>query len=257
MGPLARSAHDCAIMLGLVAGEDAADRSSARAPVPDYVASLNGSVAGLRVGVEFAYHTWVPDVDPSTRRSFGDAVDVLRDAGAKITEVTIEHHKVITDATWVVLLSEAFAYHRRELQAQWSDYGAPTRAALASGALYSAADYVQAQRVRAMALERMWELFNSCDVVVMPTTAGGALSPDSDLDTVVSWILTPVWSAVGFPTLAIPVGATSSGLPLSMQVVGKPFADALVLRVGDAYQRLTDWHLRLPPTITTPGSEAS
>jgi aspartyl-tRNA(Asn)/glutamyl-tRNA(Gln) amidotransferase subunit A len=247
IGPMARTARDCAAILRALAGRDASDPTSSSAPVDDYLGALDGEVAGLRIGVERA-HSRPPGHDPSAVASFEAAVGVLREAGARVVEVALEHYDVAVTAALSATLAEAFAWHRRALQQRWRDYGASTRLTLARGALASAADYAQAQRVRALARRRVDALFETCDVILMPTATVGAPRLESDLWPVMEHVLTPFWNGVGLPALSVPMGFSEGELPLGLQIAGPAFAEALLLRVGDAYQQRTDWHLRQPPT---------
>ena len=182
----------------------------------------------------------------ATAACFDSAVLLLEEAGAEVGEVTFRNYEEIREATWVVLLSEALAYHRRDLQERWADYSASSRTALATAAFYSGADYVQAQRVRALARRAMATTFESYDVVLTPTVSGGAVAPDVDMASLSETIFTFIWNAVGFPALSVPMGFDDAGLPLGLQIAGRPFDEALVLRVGDAFQQRTSWHEREP-----------
>ena len=246
IGPMARSARDCAAILQALAGPDASDPTSAAAPVDDYLAALDGSLAGVRIGVERS-HTRPPGHDPSAIARFEEAVGVLREGGAQIVEVALEHYEVAVTASLTATLAEAFAWHRRSLQERWLDYGASTRTTLARGALASSADYAQAQRVRALARRRVDALFERCDAIAMPTATAGAPLLASDLWVAMAQVLTPFWNGVGLPALSVPMGFTPAGLPLGLQLAGPAFSEAQLLRVGDAYQQRTDWHLRMPP----------
>jgi aspartyl-tRNA(Asn)/glutamyl-tRNA(Gln) amidotransferase subunit A len=174
---------------------------------------------------------------------------VFEHAGARTIEVSIPHYNEIAFAGRVNSRSEGAAFHLVDLRSQWADYGAHTRTAVGSGVLYSAADVVQAQRVRQYGQKVVRELMRPFDVMVMLSRGTGA--PTVDGLTFESYSNVPsftsIWNALGMPALCIPMGFTNDGLPLSLQIVGKPFDEAAVLRVGDAYQQLTDWHLQVPP----------
>ena len=249
VGPLARSARDCALLLQVMAGHDAHDPTSVDAPVPDYTAALDGSVDGLRVGVERDHHTRLDGVDPASVERFEAAVAVLEATGATTTEVSIPDFDALKTASAVVALSEAFTYHRRNLQERWTDYGRDTRLILGAGALFSAADLRQAQRVIATARRRVDALLESVDVIVTPTAGTGAPFVDGLAFPILLSlpIFTVVWDGLGHPALTVPMGFTDAGLPLGLQIVGRHWDEATVLRVGDAYQRDTDWHLRVAP----------
>jgi len=249
VGPMARSARDCALLLNAMAGPDPTDPDSADQPVPDYVAALDGSVAGLRIGVEREHHTRAAMVDPRAAELLEEAVTTLEKAGASVVEITMDLWEAVNEATIITTFSEGFAVHRRNLQTRWSDYGAFTRTMLATGAFYTATDYVQAQRVRQAGRQEVAALLADVDVIAGLTTGAGA-PPVEGLDfasTLMLPVFTAVWDGLGLPTVSVPVGFTAAGLPIGMQLSAGPWDEATVLRVADAYQQLTDWHLAEPP----------
>jgi aspartyl-tRNA(Asn)/glutamyl-tRNA(Gln) amidotransferase subunit A len=250
IGPLARSARDCAAMLGLIAGYHASDESCVDRPVDDYLGALSGDLSGMRVGVVRDHH-FPEESDPALRGCFDAAVAELAGLGADIVEVTLPYYEETTTAAMVTMICEALAYHRGDLQGRWEDYFASTRQTVAFGALTSAADFVQAQRVRRVVQQQLQELFGDLDAIVGPTAAIGAprraaFTPDK-IFTILNQVFTAYWDATGNPTLVVPMGFTAAGLPLSLQIAGRPFDEASILKVGDAYQSRTDWHLRVPP----------
>jgi aspartyl-tRNA(Asn)/glutamyl-tRNA(Gln) amidotransferase subunit A len=251
IGPMARSAADCALMLEVMAGFDATDLTASQRPMLPSLASMTGDIAGVRVGVDRSLLNRSP-IDPALPGCFEAAVAVLADAGAIIVDTELPYYDALSSATMNGWPAEAFANHRADLQSRWMDYGRPTRAVMAAGALLSGADYVQAQRVRAVGVAAMKTMFESCDVVITPTTGLGALALEGlDFATVISSVFTPIWNAVGFPALSAPMGFTAAGLPLGLQIAALPFADAVALNVAMAYQAHSDWHLR-QPQVTEP-----
>jgi aspartyl-tRNA(Asn)/glutamyl-tRNA(Gln) amidotransferase subunit A len=252
IGPMARSAWDCAALLRVIAGHDPRDPTASRAPVPDYPAALSGDVRGLRIGVPTAYFFDAPELDPEVKAAVLAGIEVLRRAGAEVREVTIPHADVAKQANNLIWACEGFAYHRGDLVSRWELYGRYTRTMIARGALFNGPDYLQAQRVRSYFKKTVAAAMADLDVLVTPTSATPAEKiADMDMQRrLLGASFTGMWNLIGLPGLAVPCGFSSSGLPLSMQVVGKPFDEATVLRVGDAYQQLTDWHLRVPPIAT-------
>lgn len=254
VGPLARSVWDCAAMLRVMAGHDPSDPDSSRLPVPDYLAELTPSLAGVRLGVARDSH-FPASADPSLAPCFEAAVAALESLGASPVEVSLPYWSETSFATIVILTADAVAYQQPDLRDRWHDYFSGTRAVLAQGSLVSAADYVQAQRVRRTAHRALRRLFRDVDVVICPTTSTGAFAYDEhdvlpDLEAVDESLLTGYWSGVGYPALALPMGFTAAGLPLSLQIAGRPFEEGLVLRVGHTYQRITSWHLQVPPLVS-------
>jgi aspartyl-tRNA(Asn)/glutamyl-tRNA(Gln) amidotransferase subunit A len=249
VGPMARSAWDCAALLEVIAGHDARDPYSADVPVPAYTAELTGDVAGLRIGVPTPYFFDDPAVDPEVRDGVRAALDVLAAMGAELVEVEVPGAALAGPANALTLVGEAFAYHRNDLVERWTTYGRFTRTNLGRGALYSAADYAQAQRFRSAFRRDVARVLSSVDVLVTPTWPTTALRRDAFVPggTAVAASFTGPWNLAGLPACATPCGFSSAGLPISMQVVGRPFAEGTVLQVADAYQRGTDFHLRVPP----------
>jgi aspartyl-tRNA(Asn)/glutamyl-tRNA(Gln) amidotransferase subunit A len=243
IGPMTRSARDCAAMLAVMAGHDESDACSVDVPVDDYLGALTGDIAGARIGVDFSFLA-DPGFDPDNAELLAAALEVFTAAGATIVEVKLPFYDELTTATMSGLTAEAFAYHRGDLQSRWEDYGGPTRMAIAQAIMTTSADYVQAQRVRRAGVRAVTALFAGVDVILTPSTA----TPSPAFDDL-SWgslmdsILTPYWNAVGNPAISVPLGLTSGGLPVGLQIAGRPFEESTVLRVADAFQLHTDHHL--------------
>jgi aspartyl-tRNA(Asn)/glutamyl-tRNA(Gln) amidotransferase subunit A len=185
--------------------------------------------------------------------AFAAALEALAGRGAEIVERELPYYAEMATATLVILHSEAFAYHRPDLATRWSDYGAATRAMLSAGIMYSAADYVQANRARRVGVTALAAAYENVDLIVTPTIGVGAISLAALADGATEEfgaIYTPYWDVTGNPVLSVPMGFTAAGLPLGLQIAGRPFEETLVLRAGDAFQRVTDWHLRAPELLT-------
>ncbi|WP_432563704.1 amidase [Kineococcus sp. SYSU DK003] len=249
IGPMARTVRDCALMLGVMAGHDASDPTSVDVTVPDYTAALTGDVTGLRVGV--ATHLLdLPGFDPDNAALFRAAAEEFAAAGADVVEVQLPNYAAATAATTYGFCAEAFAYHRKDLQDRWQDYGIHTRRALVNGMLFSAADYVQAQRVRRATVKALSDLMAEVDILLTPTTMIAAPALEGlDFDLVMATVLTPYFNAVGTPAMSIPMGFTSAGLPVGLQVAGRPFEESTVFRAADAYQQRTTHHLAVPALV--------
>lgn len=254
VGPMARSALDCALLLETIAGHDPGDPHAAWRPVPAYSETLDGDVRGLRVGVARGYFLDHPGVDPEIRDAVLTAAGELQAAGAVLVDVEIPWAAEAQDANNVTWLGEAFAYHREDLVHRWADYGASTRDVLARAVFHSAADYTEAQRVRAVFRAEVARVFRGVDVLVTPTFAEPVTRiAATDMDRVFTGRnLVAQWNLTGQPAVSIPCGVDGSGLPIGLQVIGAPFDEATVLTVADAYQRRTGWHLRVPPPPPSP-----
>ncbi|MEZ4293236.1 MAG: amidase, partial [Myxococcota bacterium] len=249
VGPMARSARDCASMLQAIAGPSPDDATCvARAPA-DYASALDGDLSGLRIGVARTHHVDVDGFDAACRARFEAAVETLARAGAEPVEVELEGYPSLATAALITSAAESFACHRDALRRRFADYGRGARHSLVLGALYGAADYVQAQKARAFGHAMLKRVFARCDVVVTPTMGLPAPRLDDDFWAMMSRTFTPAWNLLGTPAMSIPMGPTSEGLPAGLQIVGALFDDATVLRVADAYQRITDWHRAWPAGI--------
>lgn len=249
VGPMARSAWDCAAMLQVMAGHDASDPSAADVPVPDYLSMLDGSVEGIRIGVPRPYFYDADGLDDEVAAAALAAIEVLRSAGATIVETEVPGAKAAKEANSIVMAGESFAFHRNDLSERWETYGRHTRMALGRGALFTGADHVQANRFRSWFRRAVAEVMADVDLLLVPGWPTPA--PRSDEMSAERMVNSPSftgqWNLSGLPGLTAPSGFSSSGLPLSIQAVGKPFGEGTLCAVIDAYQRLTDWHLAVPP----------
>jgi aspartyl-tRNA(Asn)/glutamyl-tRNA(Gln) amidotransferase subunit A len=246
---MARSAYDCALILNVIAGYDARDLCSVDIPVPDYTAGLTGDVKGLRIGVPTSYFFDSPGLDPETKAAVLAGIETLKEAGALVKEVHIPHAREAKDANQVIMYTEAFAYHKMDLASRFEEYGKFTSQVLTRGLFYTGGDITQAQRFRTYFKKKVAEVMADLDVLIVPTSIGPA-PKRADMDPgqqLTAAGFTPQWNLTGLPAAAIPAGFSASGLPLSMQIVGKPFAEQTVLQVADAFQRITDYHLQVPP----------
>jgi len=248
VGPMARSARDCATILQAIAGASPDDPTSSRRPVPDYARTLTGDLAGLRVGVERDHHTRVAGFDPTCRDRFEAAVAALERAGAEPVEVRFDGYPIVHAAALVTSAAEALAYHRKDMQTRFADYGRGARHSLVMGAFYGSSDYVQAQKVRAWGLATLRDVLGNCDVLITPTMGLPAPRLDGDFWAMMERTYTPAWNLLGTPAMSVPMGPIEGGLPSGLQIIGRRFDDAKVLRVADAYQRVTDWHTQRPPS---------
>ncbi|HWE70894.1 MAG TPA: amidase [Acidimicrobiales bacterium] len=257
IGPMARSAADCAAMLQVLAGYHASDPDCANLPVPDYSVGLGlDSLEGVRIGLDRVHH-FPEGGDPAVAPCFDAAVAVLEGLGATVVEVELPYFAEMLAADMVTMGAEALAYHLPDMRTRWEDYFMGTRRMVATGALISGADFVQAQRVRRVALQALGELFETVDIVATPTASKGAtpyLDMEGgilDISEVFQYVHTPYWDSVGNPALVMPMGFTDDGLPLSLQLASPHFEEASLLTVGHAFQKVTDWHRQVPTMIAS------
>jgi aspartyl-tRNA(Asn)/glutamyl-tRNA(Gln) amidotransferase subunit A len=255
VGPLARTAADLARLLGVVAGQDPADPSASRRAVPDYEASLGRGVKGLRLGVPANF--FFDDVEPGVQRVLEAALATLEAAGARRVAVAVPAAEHLTELGRTVVYTEAAALHGHWLRTRPLDYSPQVRARVATGVAIPAAAYAEALQLRALLLRSFCEaVYGACDVLVTPalaidvptlaaTDVGGGASMWSTIAQLLKCVAP--FNYLGVPALSLPVGFTASGLPVGLQLVGRPFAEATLLGVAAAYQRFTDWHDRVPP----------
>jgi aspartyl-tRNA(Asn)/glutamyl-tRNA(Gln) amidotransferase subunit A len=247
-GPMARSVEDCAWLLQALAGHDSADPASSQAPVGDYLSGLGRDIRGLNVGVPRAF--FLDNVTAEVKAAFERALQTLTELGASIVDVTIPSIRT-APAYLAILLSEAFAYHERDLRERPQLFGEGLRDKLLAGGLFTGAEYIQAQRLRARLRNDIVATFQHVDVLATPTMLSPALPftvvQDPDLPYPYPTSNTSPFNMSGLPALALPCGFSTTNLPVSLQLAGRPFDEATVLRVGHAYEQATDWHRRRPP----------
>lgn len=246
-GPMARTVRDVALLLTVIAGRDPADPASTDAPVSDFTAGLEDGVRGLRVGLPRAY--FFEQLEDDVAQAVEAAVEALRAEGAEVREVSVPHLDVAAAAFAPIISAEAAAYHQRWLRERPQDYGEDVRQRLFQGLLYPAVDYVNAQRARRRVLDGFLQALTEVEVLLtpaVPVTAPPIPGPAVATPNPLTRCTFPV-NLTGLPALSLPCGFDRNGLPIGLQVIGRPFDEATVLRVGHAYQRLTDWHTRRPP----------
>jgi aspartyl-tRNA(Asn)/glutamyl-tRNA(Gln) amidotransferase subunit A len=249
-GPLARTVEDCALTLEALAGYDPKDAGSLSRPIPQYQRTLGGDLRGLRIGV--LRHHWEEDIAASedVRRAMDSALDVLRRLGAELEECRVRPLASYFDVKIIIAESEIFSVHQKNLIARPKDFGADFRSRAFPSVLFTAHDYVQATREHRRMMLEMEPLYARFDAFV---TAGMGEAPRiADYRSVSFWqkpSLLTAWNVTGQPVLALPNGFGRNGLPLGMQIVGRPFGESTILRVGHAYERATEWHARRPPLV--------
>jgi aspartyl-tRNA(Asn)/glutamyl-tRNA(Gln) amidotransferase subunit A len=252
-GPITWTVEDCAMMLQAIAGHDAKDPASAPYPVEDFGAELFAGIKGMRIGI--LRHLYEEDIKiaDSVKTALETAYGVLRGLGAELEDTRIrsahDYHAVkITQAE-----TELYSVHEPVLRKRLNDFGADFLGRALGALLISGSDYIQASRQRRRMIAEMQPLYEKYDVLI---TAGPG--PAGRLDawrTMNFWTgtnITAPFNCTGGPALVQCIGFTDDGLPLSMQVVGRPFADPAVLRVAQAYEAATGWKSRRP--VVQPGA---
>jgi len=247
-GPLTWTVEDAALMMQALAGHDPRDPASAQVDIPDYRAMLGGDLKGKRIGIiRHFYEEDVPAND-EMRTALEAAYDVLRGLGAVLEDVRIRPMRDYMDVKVTIAESELYSVHEGDLRTRPGDFGSDFLGRCTPACLISGADYVQAQRERRVMLAEMDQVWDRYDLLVTAGTYGPAPRFDSHR-TVSFWekpAITTPFNVMGGPALAVNIGFSESGLPLSMQIAGRPFADAATLQAGNAYENATTWRQRRP-----------
>ena len=246
-GPLARTVEDVAFVMNVVAGHDPRDPASARRVVPDFVAALDGRVRGLRIGLlrEYLGDDVQPEVAAAVRRA---ALD-LEGLGAVVDELSIPGGEQAAGASIGILYPEAAAVHERWLKERRDAYGPDVLGRLVQGERLTGVQYLKAQRARRVLMERFATVFRQHDLIATPTVPILAPTlPESRGDVARAALLgyTRLFNVVGLPACSVPCGFSTGGLPIGLQLVGRPFEDTTVLRAAHAYEQQADWATRHP-----------
>jgi aspartyl-tRNA(Asn)/glutamyl-tRNA(Gln) amidotransferase subunit A len=254
LGPMTRTVRDAALMLEVVAGHDPRDGTSSPRAVGALHAALERSPAGLRVALPENYY--FDGVDGEVRVAVEAAARVLAAGGVRVETLRLPDPAILSDVANILARSESAAVHARVVRERPHELGAAVRSRLEVGFHISAHDYLQAGRLRArLAREFVAEVFAETDAVLAPTIPEPAPPLDAvtagPVDEIVRRMgrfsrLTRPFNALGLPVVALPCGATADGRPLGLQIVGRPFDEATVLRLAHAYEQATAWHTRRP-----------
>jgi aspartyl-tRNA(Asn)/glutamyl-tRNA(Gln) amidotransferase subunit A len=258
IGPLCRTARDCARIMTLIAGHDPRDPTSADLPVPDYEAALDGDLRGLRVGVPTNY--FLDDADAPVVQAMEAALQVLAARGAVVQRIELPLMDAVSACVSIISRVEGATIHAQWMRTRAADYGVHISSRMYPGYAIPAPYYVEALSRRGPILRAFAaEVFAKVDVLVTPTirTCLPTLE-ETDIDhgppgtehrfLAVSANTRP-FNYLGLPAVSAPCGFDANGCPIGLQIAGRPFAEARVLRVADAFQRDTDWHARRPPVL--------
>ncbi len=247
-GPMARTVRDVALLLQVVAGYDPADPASVNVPTEDYSAHLGDGIKGWRVAL--ASDEYYSSADAEVFQAVRDASKVFEQLGAKVSEIPFGQVQEARQANRVILHSDAAAVHRERLQTTPEAFGAELLPRLKDGLAALATDYAVARHKAALFRRQVENLFADYDILLTPTTPMVAARWDDPqaLDTVRANMsrFTSAFNVAGVPVLSVPCGFSHEGLPIGMQIIGRHWAEARVLRAGHAYEQATEWHLRKP-----------
>lgn len=256
-GPMTRTVEDCAIMLSAIAGYDPADPASVQVTTQDYRTALTGDIRGMRIGV--IRHFWEEDLpaNDEVRAAMNASLEVLTDLGAPCEDVRLMPMQDYYDVKVVIAESELFSVHREALSEHPDEFGTDFLARSLPACLFSGADYVEAQRRRRLLVAAMTPIYEKFDVLVTAGPYGPAPRLDTH-NTVAFWqkpsIATPFDVTAG-PAVSLCNGFSKTGLPLALQIVGRPFEESTVLRVAHAFEKATPWHERHPVLKAEPHPE--
>jgi aspartyl-tRNA(Asn)/glutamyl-tRNA(Gln) amidotransferase subunit A len=254
-GPMARTARDCAVLLGIIAGHDPRDSLTSAEPVPDYRRGLGAGIKGLRIGIPEALG---PDVTPEVCNELDRSQAILRSLGAELRPIRVPDALGLFRLNDIILKAEAAAIHGKWLRQRPLDYADYFRVRIEAGLLIPATQYIEALALRGRMLERFLdESLGEVDLLhypaiprALPTLAEATLVAD-DPETLARAAslstYTRLFNYLGVPAISVPCGFDANGLPVGFQLVARPFGEALLLRAAHAYQQVTDWHLRMPP----------
>jgi aspartyl-tRNA(Asn)/glutamyl-tRNA(Gln) amidotransferase subunit A len=243
VGPLTRTVRDNALMLDVLAGHDPLDPGSVSAIAGGYTAELDRGVRGLRIGVIRHFYRRDMDGDAEMVAGIEAALKVLADLGAEVREVETAPLGEWNACNRTIMTSEAYAVHEKWLREQPQDYGRLARERILAGAFVRAADYINATRVRGKLAKAFHLLFANVDVAVTASSMDPACRIDDPeaIERTYGRQARAPFNLTGGPALSVPVGFSKAGLPLGMQIVGKPFSEVQVYRVGHAYEQATEW----------------
>jgi aspartyl-tRNA(Asn)/glutamyl-tRNA(Gln) amidotransferase subunit A len=253
VGPLAKSAHDCAMVMQAIAGADAADADCATHPVPDYLAGIDAGAKGLVIGVDRGF-LW-EGMQPEVTAILEEALEAWRRAGARIVEVSAPHLPEVRTLIGTVILAESGALHAAMLREGADSYTEAVRGRLESGLAIPAATYLDAMRARAPITQAFCTaVFSQCDALFAPVLTDPAptiAETEFGVPGASRWYATiprttRLFNYLGLPALSLPSGFTGNGLPCGHQIVGRAFDEATLFRLGHAFQGVTDWHDRAP-----------
>jgi aspartyl-tRNA(Asn)/glutamyl-tRNA(Gln) amidotransferase subunit A len=247
-GPMAWTAEDCALLLQAMAGHDPEDPASADRAVPDFTSELGKGAKGLRVGVVRHFFETDNRASDATRAGIDGALDFFRKEGAEVRDITLSPMIEYFAVGWLIMVTEAFALHGPWLRERFMDYSEMLRDRVALAAMLTGPDIVQATRRRRVLCREMAEAMADLDVIVMASAPAEA----PRIDNVPKWSgiekpsFTMPCNVTGFPAISICTGFGAGGLPVSMQLAGKPFTEPTLLRAAHAYETAMPWRSKRP-----------
>ena len=253
-GPIVRTVEDAALAMNAIAGHDPNDVASSREAIPDYTTALTGDVRGLKIGVPKEF--FEASLDPEVAAAVQQAISQLEDLGAIVTEVSFPLFQHAQAISGTILMAEASAYHRDLLAKEGDKLYPPVRIRLEAGLFITAIDYLKAQQARSVFNYETRQLLTDVDLLLGPTepvTAPPILAEkvragEQTIGTTAALTqFTRPYNITGGPAISVPCGFSESGMPIGLQLAGKPFDELTVLRAAHAYEQSTNWRTRRPP----------
>ncbi len=265
IGPLARSAMDCGLIMNAIAGPDPSDSTTWQTKSTDFVAGINQSVRGLRVGVPSNY--FYDGVDAEINAALQESLKALRDLGCVLVPIELPDMVAADAAANLITACEAAALHGALIQEQGDLYALQVRLRIERGFAVSGVNYVNALRYRSVAMnEFVNQVFSKVDVIHSPVLsmqtpeiAATDIQSGAEMDRLIAQLtrFTRPFNYLGLPALSLPAGHTSDGMPIAMQLAGRPFGEDVLLRLGHAFQSSTSWHRDLPCSLDLTNPAAS
>ena len=254
IGPMSRTVEDAAMTLGAIAGYDPKDPYTWNVPVPDFMGALDGDIKGLRIGV-IAEQINSEVVEPEVREAVLNATTVLAELGALVEEVSLPITKDAGIITWVYLRVEPALNHSNWIRGRLQDYSHGNRIGLLTGSVLPAQIYYKAQRLRSLVRRQVHQALETYDALVLPTLGVPAQKLEGEAPIITSkesalrqqYLLTYMFNLADAPAVSVPCGLSSQGLPIGLQIGGRPGDEETVLKLAHAYEQSTPWHTMRPP----------
>ena len=253
VGPMTKTVEDAALMMNIVAGFDPQDATSMDVPVPDYTEALKGGISKVRLGIPKEH--FLEPLDSDVSAAFNKAVEVLKGLGATIQEVSLPYVGLSSLAAPFIVVSEASAYHERWFKTKANLYTPEVNRFIKIGNLMVAAHYIKAQRIRRLICRDFDLALKKVDALITPTLPITAPKVGENVVTV-GTTKAPINAACGrnmyplsmsgLPAISLPCGFSQGGLPIGLQIIGRPFDESGIIRIANNYEKNTDWHLRRP-----------
>jgi aspartyl-tRNA(Asn)/glutamyl-tRNA(Gln) amidotransferase subunit A len=258
VGPITKSVEDAALLLEVLAGFDPRDPTTSPVPVPAYSRVLGGGLEGVRVGVPKDFFTDPAEIDPAVLAAVQGAIHAMEGMGASTVEVSVPSLRDAPAVQFLTIATEASANHGGLLRTRGRDLGLDVRRRLELGEFIAAPLYVRAQQARRRLIREFADVFRHADLVVMPTLPVVAPSLGAEsvaiqgvqkrIQPTLTRFTSPL-NLTGLPAISVPCGFDSGGLPVGLQIVGRPFDEATVLRGAFVYEQASTWHTRHPPLV--------